>query len=245
MSSDHGNSSRRDFLTGVIALGPAVVTLATGASLESAGSEAPLSSAPAPNHPTTADYRPTFFTPTEWLFVNAASGRLIPADEHGPGAIETGVPQYIDRQMSTPWAEGASWYMQGPFFEAPAEFGYQMQLTPKQQFRLGIRAIDALCQEQLTQPFAGLTPTQQDDVLRQIEKGTLSSPEIHLATFFSSFLLKYVMEGYFGDPMYGGNKDMAAWKMIGHPGARADYVDWVGQAKPYPYGPVGIYGERG
>jgi gluconate 2-dehydrogenase gamma chain len=245
MSSDDGHSSRRDFLTGVIALGPAVVTLAAGASLESAGREAPLSGAPAPNQPAADDYRPTFFTPAEWLFINAACARLIPADEHGPGAIDTGVPQYIDRQMSTPWAEGASWYMQGPFFEAPAEFGYQSQLTPKQQFRLGIRAIDRLCQEHLGQAFAGLTSTQQDDVLHQIEKGSLDSPEIHLTTFFSSFLLKYVMEGYFCDPMYGGNKDMAAWKMIGHPGARADYLDWVGESKPYPYGPVGIYGEHG
>lgn len=54
-----------------------------------------------------------------------------------------------------------------------------------------------------------------------------------------------MVEGYFGDPMYGGNKDMAAWKMIGYPGVRADYLEWVGEAKPYPYGPVSIYGERG
>ena len=245
MSSHDDRKSRRDFLTGVIALGPAVATLAAGAAVNSLSSDELPNSAPAPNHPAVTDYRPSFFTSAEWQFLNAACARLIPADEHGPGAVEVGVPQYIDRQMSTPWAEGASWYMQGPFFEAPAEFGYQSQLTPKQQFRLGIKAIDALCQEHLTQPFTGLNPTQQDDVLRQIEKGSLASPEIHLPTFFSSFLLKYVMEGYFCDPMYGGNKDMAAWKMIGHPGARADFVDWVGEAKPYPYGPVGIYGERG
>jgi gluconate 2-dehydrogenase gamma chain len=245
MSSHDDHTSRRDFLTGVIALGPVVATLAAGAALESRGSDELPNSVPAPNHPTVTDYRPTFFTPAEWQFINAACARLIPADEHGPGAIEVGVPQYIDRQMNTPWAEGANWYMQGPFFEAAAEFGYQSQLTPKQQFRLGIKAIDGLCQERLKQAFANLTPTQQDDVLRQIEKGTLTSPELPLATFFSGFLLKYVLEGYFCDPMYGGNKEMAAWKMIGHPGARADYFEWVGEAKPYPYGPASIYGERG
>jgi gluconate 2-dehydrogenase gamma chain len=53
------------------------------------------------------------------------------------------------------------------------------------------------------------------------------------------------MEGYFGDPMYGGNKDMAGWKMIGYPSVRADYLEWVGEAKPYPCGPASIYGERG
>ena len=94
-------------------------------------------------------------------------------------------------------------------------------------------------------PFAGLTAAQQDDLLKQIEKGGLTSTELPLSTFFSGFLLRNVMEGYFGDPMYGGNKDMAAWKMIGYPGVRADYLEWVGQAKPYPYGPVSIYGKRG
>jgi hypothetical protein len=44
-------------------------------------------------------------------------------------------------------------------------------------------------------------------------------------------LLKNVMEAYFGDPMYGGNKDMAGWTMIGYPSVRADYLEWVGEAK--------------
>jgi hypothetical protein len=146
--------------------------------------------------------------------------------------------------MGTPWADGAAWYMQGPFFEAKPEFGYQSQLTPKQQFRLGIEAIDARCQERLKKPFAELTPAQQDDVLKQIETGFLTSQDIPLRTFFSSFLLKYVMEGFFGDPMYGGNKNMAAWKMIAYPGVRADYLEWVGDAKPYPYRPERADGER-
>ena len=53
------------------------------------------------------------------------------------------------------------------------------------------------------------------------------------------------LDGYFGDPMYGGNKDMAAWKMIGYPGVRADFTDWVDKPSRYPYGPVSIYGRRG
>ena len=43
--------------------------------------------------------------------------------------------------------------------------------------------------------------------------------------------------------MYGGNKDMAAWTMIAYPGVRADYLEWVGDAKPYPYGPVSLHGD--
>ena len=75
--------------------------------------------------------------------------------------------------------------------------------------------------------------------------GLIQSDALSLKTFFTSFLLKNTLEGYFGDPMYGGNKDMAAWKMIGHPGVRADYLEFVAEAKPYPYGPVSLHGKRG
>jgi len=245
MPSDDGSTTRRDFLASTIALAPMAGLVPARAAAQSPTGEQPQRTAPAPNHPAVADYRPQFFTPAEWTFINAACARLIPADEHGPGAVELGVPQYIDRQLGTPWADGAIWYMQGPFAEAAPEFGYQSQLTPKQQYRLGIKAIDALCRERLNKAFAALAAAQQDDILKQIEKGSLGSPELHLPTFFSGFLLKNVLEGYFCDPMYGGNRDMAAWKMIGYPGVRADYLEWVGEAKPYPYGPVSIYGERG
>ncbi|HET6195069.1 MAG TPA: gluconate 2-dehydrogenase subunit 3 family protein, partial [Acetobacteraceae bacterium] len=75
-----------------------------------------------------AAYTPRFFSPEEWAFVNAASARLIPNDHLGPGAVQAGVPEYIDRQMDTPWASGALWYMRGPFdADAPATLGYQSQ----------------------------------------------------------------------------------------------------------------------
>ena len=242
MSSDKSDNTRRNFIKGAVVLAP--LAALTGSTVAVANSDDAALSAPAAASPTADDYKPTFFAPDEWAFVNAACARLIPIDEHGPGAVELGVPQYIDRQMGTPWADGAIWYMHGPFFEAKPEMGYQSQLTPKQQYRLSIRAINALCQKSFRKNFAALAPKQQDDVLRKIESGDFKSPDISLKMFFTSFLLKNAMEGYFGDPMYGGNKDMAAWKMIGYPGVRADYLEWVGQAKRYPYGPVSMYGKR-
>jgi gluconate 2-dehydrogenase gamma chain len=248
MSPKPGATSRRDFLVGAASLTPIATIAAAQTPSKTPKSEntAPelQDSAPAPNRTTEANYTPAFFTPAEWAFVNAACARLIPQDDVGPGAVELGVPQYIDRQMGTSWADGGIWYMQGPFFEGKAEFGYQSALTPKQQFRLGIKAIDELCQQRFKKTFAALAPAEQDNVLQQIEKGTLKSDELPLRTFFTSFLLKTVMEGYFGDPMYGGNKGMAAWQMIAYPGARGDYLEWIDQAKPYPYGPVSIHGER-
>jgi gluconate 2-dehydrogenase gamma chain len=63
---------------------------------------------------------------------------------------------------------------------------------------------------------------------------------------FFAQLLENTKEGYFADPLYGGNRGMAAWKWIGFPGARADFTDWLDQAgRAYPYGPVSISGMRG
>jgi gluconate 2-dehydrogenase gamma chain len=211
--------------------------------LKHAGTAA-LLGAPLPAPAAKPAYQPSFFTPAEWAFVTAACARLIPEDELGPGAVQAGVPDYIDRQMATPWADGGLWYMQGPFLAAKPEFGYQSALTPKQSYRLGIKAIEALCQAAAGKPFAALDAAQQDDMLKRIEQGTLTSPDLSLKSFFA-LLLKNTREGFFGDPVYGGNRNMAGWRLIGHPGARADYLEWVGEAKPYPYGPVDLSGKRG
>src|SRR5277367_3491823 len=176
------NPSRRKFLAGAIALTPIGAVAAGNVPAETPGDL--RESTPAPAHPAASDYQPAFFSPSEWAFINAACARLIPVDEHGPGAVEIGVPQYIDRQMGTPWADGAIWYMQGPFFEAKPEFGYQSQLTPKRQYRLGIKAIDALCQETFQKTFAELLPADQDEVFKKLEDGDLKSPDLPLNTFF-------------------------------------------------------------
>jgi gluconate 2-dehydrogenase gamma chain len=44
---------------------------------------------------------------------------------------------------------------------------------------------------------------------------------------FFDMLLKMTVEGFFSDPVYGGNRDMAAWRMIGFPGAYADYYQAI------------------
>lgn len=232
-------ASRRDFLKGAASLAPLAALSGPAAAAPQPELSPPLAT------PASNDYPPSFFTPPEWAFLNAACARLIPRDENGPGAVELGVPQFIDRQMATSWAEGAHWYMQGPFVEAKPEFGYQSALTPKQQYRLGIKAINDSVRAATGKNFQDLPAADQDAWLERIEKGEVASPDLSLQTFFTSFLLRNVMEGYFGDPLYGGNKDMAAWKMIGHPGGRADFLDFVGEAKPYPYGPVSLYGKHG
>lgn len=191
-------------------------------------------------------YTPTFFTAAEWRFVNAACDRLIPHDEHGPGAVESNVPQFLDRHMQTPYAAGDIWYMQGPFLKAAPEFGYQGKLALRDILRVGIRAIDGYVTSQNPgKVFADLDKAKQEALLTAAEKGELKLDDISAKLFFSNFLNE-VRSGYFADPKHGGNKDMGAWKMIGYPGMRADYLDWVEvRDKPYPIGPVDLAGRRG
>jgi gluconate 2-dehydrogenase gamma chain len=60
---------------------------------------------------------------------------------------------------------------------------------------------------------------------------------------FFTLLFQNVIEGYFADPIYGGNRDMGAWRMIGFPGARYDLTPWVSRyGEAYPLPPVGLTG---
>jgi gluconate 2-dehydrogenase gamma chain len=74
--------------------------------------------------------------------------------------------------------------------------------------------------------------------------GSLQLAGKSAAPFFET-LLQDTRCGFFADPIYGGNRDMAGWKMIGFPGTRYDYRDWVERHNErYPHPPVGIAGRQ-
>lgn len=134
MSDQDQDNPRRDFLRKSLTLIPVVTVASTGlgGSMLMATPE-PVQAAPAKPVADEKAYEPTYFTAEEWAFINAAVERLIPADAQGPGALEAGAPEYIDRQMNTPYASGALWFMQGPFnADAPPEMGWQSKLVPKE-----------------------------------------------------------------------------------------------------------------
>nr|WP_314425367.1 gluconate 2-dehydrogenase subunit 3 family protein [uncultured Erwinia sp.] len=191
-----------------------------------------------------ADYVPTFFNSEEWPFVLAVCDRLIPADEYGPGAVSEGVPVFIDRQMELPYGYGHLWYMHAPFGSAQPELGYQSALVPRETWRRGIKAVNARCQKTFHKTFAELNAQQQDDILRRLESGELSFDDVPGSLFFTQ-MLENCKEGYLADPLHGGNQTLASWKMIGFPGARADYPQVMDSPnRPYPLGPVSISGKR-
>jgi gluconate 2-dehydrogenase gamma chain len=225
-----GNSSlldRRQFLRGVV---PAAALGVAACSTN--GRTAPSSS-----------YAPTYFTSAEWTFINAAVGRLIPSEGAGPGAVDAGVPEFIDRQMELPYGHGAYFYLKGPFLEnAPPTLGYQLRYTPREIYRLGIAAANSATQKSQAKDFSQLSAVDQDRFLTSIEKSEITFATVPAPVFFAQ-LLTNTKEGYFADPLYGGNRGMMAWKWIGFPGARADFTDWIDQAgHRYPYGSVSISG---
>src|SRR5271156_3528738 len=192
------------------------------------------------------EYQPAFFNAAEWRFLRAACDRLIPQDDIGPGALQAGVPEFIDRHMQTPYASGDIWYMQGPFIEAAPQFGYQGRLPVRDILRVGIKRIDAHCAGQFGgKSFAQLEHKDQEALLESSEAGKLELENISAKEFFSQ-LLNETRMGYFCDPKHGGNKNMSAWKMIGYPGMRADYTNWVEvRDQAYPLPPVDLAGKRG
>lgn len=230
--SDLSPSSRRSFL---LASGAGVALTSVPIAFRASAKDAPVP---------LEQYKPTYFAPEEWAFVLAATARLIPSDGEGPGALEARVPVFIDRQLQGEYGAATDWYMAGPHDPTAApDRGWQTPLNPAQLYRQGIAAFNAWCQLRWSKNFQALAPAQQDEALTALQKG-----EPHLApelSLFFSTLLANTKEGYFADPLHGGNHGMQAWTHIGFPGARASYREWVDQHNvKYPLGPVSIQGER-
>jgi len=167
-----------------------------------------------------------FLNAEEAAFIEAAVARLIPADDQWPGALEAGVPNYIDKQLAGAWGSGERLYRSGPWQAGTPSEGYQLPLTPAEFVRNAITAINAELRTKT--PFAKMAAADQDAYLRSLEAGGKDLGGVPSNVFFSQ-LWESTVEGFFSDPVYGGHRDMIAWRMIGFPGAYASYYDIVHQ----------------
>jgi gluconate 2-dehydrogenase gamma chain len=198
----------------------------------SAAAALPARSAGAQTSASTPTY--VFLNTTEARFIEAAVARLIPSDGTGPGAIEAGVPSYIDKQLAGAWGAGERFYRTGPWQQGTPSQGYQLPFTPAELFRTALREL-----QQTSPRFASLASDQQDAFLRSLQQGQVNLAHVPSDVFFDS-LLGMTIEGYLADPAYGGNRDMAAWKMIGFPGAYADFYEYVGKNVAYHAPPTSL-----
>ncbi len=181
-----------------------------------------------------------FFDDGERAFVTAAVDRLIPADEY-PSASELGVVDFIDAQLAGSYGRGEIYYMEGPFEDGLPTQGYQAQ-APALLYRQAIADIrDGLARA--GQPdFVDLPPEKQDMLLTALSEGEDELEHTDGRTFFET-LWQNTLEGYFGDPVHGGNRNMEAWRMIGFPGARYDYRPYIDHGgEPLSFEPISVGG---
>jgi gluconate 2-dehydrogenase gamma chain len=218
-----------------------------GAPEETLRGEVPWQEGTADSPPEASGSGYVFFKPAEVAFIEAAVARLIPNDPVGPGAVEAGVPFFLDRQLNGPFGRGDHFYLGGPWKTGLPEQGYQLRFTPAQLYRAAIAAIDKHISGQSQAPsFSQLPVTNQEKLLHELESGALQLADGVDAKTFFAMLLQNTKEGYFSDPIYGGNRDMGAWKMIGFPGAHYDYSEWVTRhGERYPHPPVSFKGRPG
>jgi len=191
-----------------------------------------------------------FFNLHEAATVDALVSRILPGSADDPGAHEAGVVFYIDRSLGgANLGFTLKTYTQGPFpivreepvsveaastrdiydyvtvaGEQISRYGFQSVLSPQEIYRRGLEFVDAYAQSQFEKNFIDLTEEQQDQILTDMDEDKATGFEGPSAKAFFTTLRNGTIEGMFGDPMYGGNRDLVGWKLIGYPGAQRFYT---------------------
>ena len=134
-------------------------------------------------------------TQVESDVLEAVVARLVPSDATGPGATEARAAHYIDRALGGALA------------------------SSRDTYRQGLAAIDALAVSSRGNRFAQLTGDVQDMLLSQLE-GNMPADFPGGGTAFFTLVLGHTLQGTFGDPHYGGNRNFVGWDLLGYPGIR-------------------------
>ena len=167
-----------------------------------AGAEQPSE---AQNTPPTQPHAPAerhgaFFNHDDAATIAAFAERLMPGAPGKPGARDAGVLNYIDLAVSGAYADLQDFY------------------------RRGLAQLDAYCRKTYHEPFVRLEPARQDEVIGALEAGNATEFTWPTAQEFFNTVRTHTMEGMFADPIYGGNKDFAGWRLVGFPGAQPIYT---------------------
>ena len=124
-----------------------------------------------------------------------------------PGARDAGVLNYIDLALAGAYADLQDFY------------------------RRGLAQLDAYCRKTYNEPFVRLSATRQDEVITALDEGKAGGFTWPTAQEFFNTIRTHTMEGMFADPIYGGNKDFAGWRLVGFPGAQAIFTPADMQSK--------------
>ncbi len=197
--------SRRALLRGAGAAGAAAAASAVGVT----ATPVTESTAAATAESTTANTQPARTAPAPVVYeqltadeaglLEAIADHLIPDDELGPGAVAAGAVVYIDRALG-----GAL---------SGSRDGY----------RGGLAAFDRYCRASRGAPFRELSHVDQVSTLIDVESGAATGSGAGFAGSSGAFfgmIRSHLLQGTFGDPYYGGNRDFIGWDLIRYPGVR-------------------------
>src|SRR5262245_9809994 len=193
-------ASRREFLrraavgAGTVA-GAGIVSEAVAQSHEQDPKSRPETN-PAPHPRSNSGGLGAFFNRDDAATVEAFAERLMPGAPGKAGARDAGVLNYIDLALAGAYADLQDFY------------------------RRGLTALDQYCRKAYREPFVRLNAAQQDAVITALEEGKAPEFAWPSAQAFFNTLRTHTMEGMFADPLYGGNRDFAGWRLVGFPGAQ-------------------------
>jgi gluconate 2-dehydrogenase gamma chain len=228
---------RRRFLVGAGLAGTAVATglsqPANAAPQSPVAAAASVGSAAAAALPEQPEPR-LYLNETEHAFIVAVVDTFIPADELSPSGGDCGCAVYIDRQLASAWGGGAKSYRSGPFLKGKPEQGYQLPLTPAEFVSTGIAAANGWSRKTYGRDFDQLAPDKRAEALKAMQEGKAEFANFSSRALFAR-LLALTMEGFFGDPIYGGNRNKVAWKMLGYPGLPATYANVIDEYRDKRY----------
>jgi gluconate 2-dehydrogenase gamma chain len=142
----------------------------------------------------------TFFNAQDAATIAAFTERLMPGAPGKPGARDAAVVTYIDLALSGAYAELQDFY------------------------RRGLAQLDAYCRATYNETFVRLDAGRQDAVIAALERGKATGFTWPSAMTFFETVRTHTIEGLFADPIYGGNKDFAGWRLVGFPGGQAVYT---------------------
>jgi gluconate 2-dehydrogenase gamma chain len=141
-----------------------------------------------------------FFNAADAATVAAIAERIMPGAPNMPGATDANVLNYIDLALAGAYADRQDFY------------------------RRGLEQIDGFCREKFAARFSALDAAQQDEILIALEDGSATGFDYPGPQEFFATLRTHTMEGMFADPVYGGNKDFAGWRLVGFPGAQPAFT---------------------
>jgi gluconate 2-dehydrogenase gamma chain len=182
----------------------------------------------------------TFFDAHQRATIEAAMARIIPTDDR-PGAKEAGTIEFLDRYLS-----GVDFIYAKPDGSGFEKLEGQRADAWRQRVEIlrakyvdGVNELDRRSDARFGVEFVSLTAEQQDHILARMERATpegdavlegqstagfapvepaLQQTSAEIELDFFPLLALHTRQGFYSDPIYGGNNDRVGWKLIGFEG---------------------------